>query len=189
MKENVNILIFILFILAAASLFAAEISPEYEFIQDDSSYSFRSRIAVKATPECLLNLIYDFTRIPEYSVGVKSLEMVNEGENWYDVSFIYQNLLLLKNYSLWRRTMQREKNRIFFEMLDNSNNLSFIPELLASHGYYQILPEEDGCIVEIYQQCILQSCLIDGVYIHKAEEEAKKFMEVFREFLIRNCEN
>ena len=72
---------------------------DYEFIQEDTYYSFRGSFIVKAELDCLINLIYNFKNISKYALGAKSIELVREGENWYEVTFTYRKLLIFENQS------------------------------------------------------------------------------------------
>ena len=187
MKTYIIIILILLGITIIINASQSE-EQEYEFTCQDSVYTFSFNFVVKAEADSLLNLIYDFSKITEYSQGVKSLEMVRQSENWYEVAFLYQNLLILENRSLWRRSIDRENNIITFEMLINKNNISFIPELQSSHGYYQISTEDDSCRIELFQECCLKPGILKSFYLKKAEKEAVKFMHVFKGFIAKNCE-
>ena len=161
---------------------------DYEFIQEDNCYSFRGSFIVKAEPDCLINLIYNFKNISKYSLGAKSIELVRQGENWYDVTFTYRKLLIFENKSTWRRILNRDKNKIVFKMISSRNNLNIIPKILSSTGYYQIRPEKEGCRVEYFQECKLKPGFLKDTYINKAKKEAIKFLRVFKEYIERNCD-
>ena len=108
---------------------------DYEFIQEDTYYSFRGGLIVKAEPDCLINLIYSFKNISKYALGAKSIELVRQGENWYDVTFTYRELLIFENQSTWRRTLRRHEHKVVFKMISSRNNLSIMPKMLSSTGF------------------------------------------------------
>ena len=161
---------------------------DYEFIQKDTYYSFRGSFIVKAEPDCLINLIYNFKNISEYSSGAKSIELVRQGENWYEVTFIYRKLLIFENQSTWRRTLIRDEGKVVFEMISSKNSLSIMPDVISSAGYYQIKNEKDSCLVEYFQECKLKPELLKGTYINKAKKEAIKFLQEFKEYIERTCD-
>ena len=160
----------------------------YEFIQENTYYSFRESFFVKAEPDCLINLIYNFKNISKYTLSAKSIELIRQGENWYEVTFTYQKLLIFENQSTWRRTLNRDEHKIVFKMISNRNNLNIVPKMLSSTGYYQIRPEKEGCRVEYFQDCKLKPGLLKDSYINKAKKEAIKFLREFKEYIEKTCD-
>lgn len=159
---------------------------DYEFIQEDNYYSFRGSFIVRGELDCLINLIYDFKNISKYALGAKSIELVRQGENWYEVTFTYRKLLIFENQSTWRRTLNRHENKVVFKMISNRNNLNIVPKMLFSTGYYQIRPEKEGYLVEYFQECKLTPGLLKNAYINKAKKEAIKFLREFEEYIEKN---
>ena len=161
---------------------------DYEFIQNDNDYSFQGSFFVKSEPDCLINLIYNFEHISKYALGAKSIELVRQGKNWYEVTFTYRKLLIFENQSTWRRTLKRDEHKVVFEMISNRNNFNIIPKMLSSAGYYQIHPEKEGCRVEYSQECKIESGFLQDTYINMAKKEAIKFLQVFRTFVSGACD-
>ena len=161
---------------------------DYEFIQEDTCYSFRGSFIVKAEPDCLINLIYNFKNISKYALGAKFIELVRQGENWYDVTFTYRKLLIFENQSTWRRTLNRHEYKIVFKMISNRNNLNIMPKMLSSTGYYQVRPEKEGCRVEYFQECKLKSGFLKDIYINKAKKESIIFLHEFKEYIEKTCD-
>ncbi len=161
---------------------------ESEFIQEDTYYSFRGSFLVEAESDWLLNLIYDFNNLSEYTSGAQSIELIQQGDNWYDVLYIYRKFAIFKNRSTWRRTLQPDEHKIVFEMLTSKNNLKIMPELLSSTGYYHVLQENDCCRVEYFQECRLKSGLFKHAYITEAKQEAMEFLHAFKTYIERKCE-
>jgi hypothetical protein len=155
----------------------------YEFDQGEDSCTFKGNFTIKAVPDSMLEIAYDINHIAEYTLSAKSLALVQQGENWYDVVYTYQDLLLFENQSVWRRTINRAENIIAFEMISTCNNLTIIPELLSSTGYYQFKTDNDSCLVEFFQEFQLSPGLFNEAYYRKAEKEGIKFLGVFKDFL------
>jgi|GEM_PF-733753 len=160
----------------------------YEFIKDDSFYSFRGRFIIKAELDCLLNVTYQFEHISKYASGAKSIEFVRQGENWYDVTYTYRKLLIFENRSTWRRTLKRDEQKIVFEMISNKNNINIMPKVNSSKGYYQIKPERGGYSVEYFQECRLNPGFLKNAYINRAKKEAIQFLQVFKEYVEKTCD-
>jgi len=114
---------------------------DYEFIQEDNYYSFRGSFIVNAEPETLINLIYNFKNISNYALGASSIELGQQGENWYEVSFTYRKLLIFENKSTWRRTLNQSEHKVVFIMTSYRNNLEFLLQMLSELFLYLILSQ------------------------------------------------
>ena len=167
-------------------LYASEKNKDYEFIHKDNYYSFRAYFFVNADFDCLMNIVYDFEHICQYAAGAKSLEKIRQGKNWYDVTYTYQKLFL-KNQSTWRRILQRDQGRVFFEMTSNKNNLNIIHETEFSSGYYQIKAINKGHMVEYFQECRLYPGLLKISYINQAKKGAIQFLKEFKDYIKKTC--
>lgn len=160
----------------------------YEFVQKENYYSYTAILFVPANPDCLIDLIYKFENISKYSSGAKSIELVQQNENGYDVSFIYKKLLFIENVSTWRRTLSQDKRKIAFKMLSNETNIGWVPQIIYSSGYYHITSIDNGSLVEYYQECGLEHGVLHDIYIREAKKEAIQFLKVFEHFLSNNCD-
>lgn len=180
----------IVFFLALLIPISENIGQElnYEFVQKENYYSYTANLFIAADPDCLIDLIYNFENISKYSSGAKSIELVQHHESGYDVTFIYQKLIFIENESTWRRTLSPDKRKIAFEMLPNETNISWVPQIIYSSGYYQITSIENGSLVEYYQECELEHGALQDMYIRKAKKEAIQFLNTFEHFLSNNCD-
>lgn len=161
---------------------------DYQFILDGNNYSFRGSFVVTAEPDCLINLIYNFQNIANYTLGAKSIERVRQGDNWYEVTYIYRKFVIFENQSTWRRTLDRDDHKIVFEMLASTNNINTIPQMISSTGYYRIIPETEGCRVEYFQECKLKPGLFQNTFINNAKKEAIKFLQVLKKYTRKTLE-
>ena len=161
---------------------------DYTFIQDNNYYSFRGSFIVTVELDCLIDVIYNFEHISKYTSGAKSIEKIREGENWYEVTYIYRKLIIFENQSTWRRTLIRNEGKVVFEMISSKNNLSIIPEVLSSTGYYQVKPEKECHRVEYFQECKLKPGILKNTYINQAKKGAIKFLREFKEYIERTCD-
>jgi hypothetical protein len=161
---------------------------DYEFNQEDTYYSFRGSFLVHAESDSVIDVIYDFNNLSEYTVGAQSVELIQQGDNYYDVVYTYRKFFIFTNRSTWRRTLQRDEHKIVFEMLSSENNLKMMPELLSSTGYYHILQGNDHCRVEYFQECRLKAGLFMHAYIKEAKQEAMRFLHAFKTYVEWKCE-
>jgi len=161
---------------------------DYKFILNSNYYSFRGSFVVTAEFDCLIHVIYDFEHISKYTSGAKSIEITREGENWYEVTYIYRKLVIFENQSTWRRTLKRDEGKVVFEMISSKNNLNIMPDVLSSSGYYQVKPVKEGHRVEYFQECKLKSGILKNTYINQAKKGAIKFLREFKEYIERTCD-
>lgn len=181
--------IFIIFISLTTLIKGAQRANfDYEFTQNDSSYSFLGAFWVKADPECLMQVIFDFKHIARYATGAQSIELVQQGENWNEVTYTYRKFIIFENKSTWRRTLKRDEHKVVFEMLSNQNNLTLMPKVFASTGYYQIQPENTGYQIKYFQTCRLEMGLFKNTYLNQVKREAIKFLKEFNEYIERTCQ-
>jgi hypothetical protein len=161
---------------------------DYEFIQDGNRYSFRGSFVVTADRNCLIDVIYNFEHISKYATDAESVELVQQGQNWYEVTYTYRKFLILENKSTWRRTLKRDEQKVIFEMISSENNVSLMPQLLSSSGYYQIKLEKEGYQVEYFQECKLKTGILKDAYINQAKKVAIKFLREFKQYIERTCD-
>ena len=183
MKDINQIIITALLSLPILLLARQENEFEYEFIQQDSCYSFRGSFVVEADADSVLCLIYDYEQISQYSFGAETIELIQQGETWYDLSYTYRKFLILENKSIWRRTLKHGEQKVVFAMISSQNNLAVMPEMIASTGYYQVKKENDLCQVEYFQQCVFESGFFLSAYINMAEKEAVRFLHEFKKYI------
>jgi len=160
---------------------------DHEFTEDERQYAFRGSFQVTGTERCLMDVIYDFGHISRYAAGARSIEKGLEGENWYEVTYTYRRYLVFKNRSTWRRTLNRAKGRVDFEMTASENNLGMLPELLASTGYYQLAKETQGYRLEYFQECSISDGAFSARYLKHARKTAIRFLEEFRQYVMTTC--
>ena len=160
---------------------------DYEFIQEDNYYSFRGSFIVKAELDCLISVTYDFQHISKYTLGAKSIELVRQGENWNEVTYIYRKFIIFENKSTWRRTLKQDEQKVVFKMISSKNNINIMSKMLSSTGYYQIKQEKEGYQVEYFQECKLKPGFLKDTYINNAKE-AIKFLLKFKEYVEKTCD-
>ena len=160
---------------------------DYRFTQADSSYTFYGSFKVKADPDCLIHLIYNFDHISDYSSAAEFIELIREGNDWYEITYTYRQYLFFEHQSTWRRTLNRKKHKVDFIMISNNNNLSMIPEMVSSSGYYQVKPNEEYCQVLYFQACTLTPGILLDAYMKAGKDAAINFLREFKEFIEKNC--
>ena len=163
---------------------------EYEFIQEDAFYSFQGSFFIKAKIECITNVSFDFDQKIQYTLGAKSIRLVRQGVNWYEISYTYQKILFfffIENTSNWLMKLIPEKNKIVFNMISSRSNIGIADIVLTSMGYYQFRPENNGFRIEYFQEARLKSSLFTKLYISAAKNDAIKFLLNYKEYMEKTC--
>ena len=159
----------------------------YRFKEDDTYYSFLGSITMKADFDCIMQLIFEFEHISKYSMGAKSMQVNQRGKDWYDVTYVYQKMLMFENKSTWRRTLMRDEGKVVFEMLSSENNVEIMPNSESSSGYYQIKVIDGYYKVEYFQECTLRKNVFNKRYKQRLKKNAIKFLYVLKKYIQDNC--
>jgi len=158
----------------------------HEFSQNGNSYSFTGRFFTEAKPVPLIHILYDFSHLVSFVTGADSIELLSNGEDWHIVRYTYSGFLFISK-STYIRNINPKRLIITFELTGTEQRALFLPELLSSAGYYKIIPIEDGCWVEYFQEATLSSDLLKGLYIRQVKNESIKFLKELRDYVNRTC--
>ena len=161
----------------------------YKFTQSDSNYAFYGSFKIKANPECLLDISFNYKYIKALAVDAKEVVLIDQGKNWNQISFTYQKYNIFKNKSIWHRVLNKEDKKVEFTLLSSHNNSKIMPQILSSSGFYQINKDGEFQIVEYYQECQLTEKVITKLYLKRAKKDAVKFMYLFSEYAATFCGN
>ena len=178
------------FVLNSGILFAQVPDDiKYKFTQTDSSYTFYGSFSIKANPECLLEITFNFEHIRALAPDAKEVLLIEEGSNWNQLSYTYQKFILFKNKTIWHRMLNKENKRVDFTLMSSENNTAVMPRMISSSGYYQIKQQGEYFIMEYYQQCQLTEESITKLYLNRAKKDAIKFIHKFSEYAEAYCSN
>jgi len=159
----------------------------YEFVQNGSGYSFRGHFVVDAARECVIDVLFDFDHMSKFTPDAKSIEMVQQGHDWYDVTYTYRRFLIFQNQSTWRRTLAKNEGEIAFELLSSRNSRGIMPDITSSTGYYRVRDEGDRQAVEYFQECALGAGSLNARYIAEARKTAVEFLQGLEDYLAGAC--
>ncbi len=65
--------------------------------------------------------------------------------------------------------------------------LQFIPEVLSSAGYYEIIPEKEEYQIVYLHQDRLSPSFCRDIYVYLAKKEAVKFLQKLKNYVERKC--
>lgn len=162
---------------------------QYKFTQTDSSYTFYGSFKINANPKCLLEISFNYKHIRALALDAKEVQLIDQGNNWNQISYIYQKFTFFKNKTVWHRILNEENQRVDFTLVSSENNQTIMPRMISSSGFYQIKQQGEYFIVEYYQQCQITEVLITKLYLNRAKKEAIKFMHKFSEYASTFCNN
>jgi hypothetical protein len=187
-KINIWFTIVLLIVIIPLKIYVEEPDDiQYQFTQTDSSYIFYGSFRINAKPECLLEISFNYKHIRALAPDAEEVRLIDQGNNWNQISYTYQKFTLFKNTTVWHRILNEENQRVDFTLVSSENNLSIMPRMTSSKGFYQIKQQGEYCIVEYYQQCQLREGLITKLYLDSAKKEAIKFLHRFFKYADAFC--
>jgi len=172
----------------ALTTFAKEpVDIKYTFTQTDSTYSFSGSFKIKANPNCLLDICFQHEHISALAPDAKEVLLINEKNDWNQISYTYQKFIYFENKSVWNRKLDKENKRVGFTLISSKNNHAIMPKMVSSSGYYQISMEDEEIIVKYFQQCQLTKSSLTNLYLNRVKKEALQFMYRFLEYANTTC--
>jgi len=159
----------------------------YEFIRSDTSYSFLGSFVVDLPLDCITEISYDINHKRNFSPVIKSVEMMEEGNGWYESCYTIEKMLIFKNTSCWRVTSHPENQMLIFEMISSYSNLNIYDILLKSGGYFQFESEGKGIKITYYLASDFKPGILVKPFLSVARKEAIKFLMQYREYLHSTC--
>ena len=188
-KNNKILLLFTrLIIMVPLTVFAdGENDIQYKFTQTDSTLSFYGSFKTNKSPDCLLEIFFNYKHIKALAPDAKEVQLINQGSNWNRIRYIYQKFIFFENISVWHRKLDLEKQRLDFILVSSLNNTVTIPKMISSSGFYQVKKQGEDIIVEYYQHCQLTKSLVTNLYLNIVKNEAIHFMEKLLEYSNTIC--
>lgn len=115
-------------------------------------YLFRASVFIKADSACVLETIYQFYHLQQLLKGEADVvALLRQGENHYDVRFVHKSKLYVID-TVYRRSLQKDLNRVAFELLETKQEGRMIPKILSSTGYYALETVKGGVKVNYFEE-------------------------------------
>lgn len=159
----------------------------YHFTQSDSSYTFYGSFKIHADPECLLEICFNHEHISALAQDAKEVSLIDQGNNWNQISYSYQKYIFFENKTVWHREISKEKQRVDFILISSDNNRAMMPRIISSSGFYQIRSCGESILVEYYQACEISVEPITKLYLNRMKKEAVDFIYQFSEYAMVHC--
>lgn len=159
----------------------------YKFVIKGAYYSFRSSFFSKSNIECISSISFDYNHKVKYNKVVKSMNLLQQGKNWYEVCYTYEKFYFIENTSKWILVYFPDKNKIIIKMISNKSNIPLFDFIISSDGYFKFSAENNGYRIEYFQECLLSSDLVAIPYVPEAKNDALNFIKDYKEYLEKTC--
>ncbi len=188
-KNNKILLLFTwLIIMVRPAIFASGPDDiQYKFTQTDTTLSFYGSFKTNKSPECLLEIFFNYYHIKALAPDIMEVKLIDQGNNWNRIEYKFQKFIFFENISLWHRNLDREKQRLDFILVSSVNSQVTMPKMIASSGFYHVKKQGEDLIVEYYQQCHLTKSFFTNLYLKILKNEAIHFIEKLSEYSNENC--
>src|SRR5512141_3454421 len=105
--------------VATASFAAAAFPAErpYAFVQQGQRDTFRFEFEVDASPDDVLDVLYPFVNLQQYSRTASAVELLDDGPDWQTVRYTYTTVLWSIS-TTFRREIDRRNHCIRFRLTD-----------------------------------------------------------------------
>ena len=160
--------------LVAASSSAAE-SP-YTFVREGQRYTFMFQFVVAAGPDEVLDVLYPFPDLKQYSRRANAVELLEAGADWQLVRFTYATWLWSMS-TTFRREIDRPNHSIRFRMIEARRTGLPVPLPTASSGEYRLEPVAGGVRVTYVQMAETRDTLLLGPWMARARSEGILFSQ------------
>jgi len=189
-QKNYKILLLFtwLIIMGQPAIFASGPDDiQYKFTQTDSTLSFYGSFKTNKNPGCLLEIFLNYNHIKALAPDIMEVQLIDQGNNWNRIEYKFQKFIFFENISVWHRELDREKQRLDFNLVSSVNNQVAMPKMIASSGFYHVKKQGVDLIVEYYQQCQLTKSIITNLYLKILRNEAIHFIKKLSEYSDTNC--
>ena len=129
-------------------------SSDLSFTLDRSGdlYLFRASVFIKSEPTCVLETIYLFYHLQQLlKEDADVVKLLRQEKDHYDVRLVHKGKLYVID-TVYRRSLQKDKKRVAFELLETKQEGRMIPKILSSKGYYELETVKGGVKVNYFEE-------------------------------------
>lgn len=159
---------------------------EYEERREGGELVFTGWFDIDADPEHVLSTLFDFDHLKKFMTIPRSVELVEQGEEWHEVEYGYR-LFLLPIRGRFRRTLKRADRRIDFDMAEVRPQLPLVPRVASYSGHYRLEPRDGGCRVEYHERVGLRPAVAAALFTGRGGRELAGFLAGTKRYLERVC--
>jgi hypothetical protein len=163
------------------------------FSRTDTTYLFKGSFDIVGDIigdiDSVMPIFFEYDHVKALSPDAKNVELIEQGESWNTISFVYGIFPNYENESIWYRVVDPERNRVDFNLVSSKNSHAIMPQMVSSSGFYHIYRSNDTITIEYCQQCLLTKSLITDLYLQAVKKRAIEFIYLFKEYAINYCDS
>jgi len=166
----------VVLLVAATSFSTPSVAAEqpYTFTKEGPRYTFMFQFVVNGSPDEVLDVLYPFASLKQYSQTATAVESLETGPDWQTVRFTYATWLWSMS-TTFRRELDRANHRIRFRMLEARRTGLPVPLPTSSSGEYRLDPSGGGARVTYVQTAETRESLLLTPWMARAHSEAILF--------------
>lgn len=153
--------------------------------REGDRHLFRASVFIKAEPVCVLETIYQFYHLQQLLQGEADLvALLRQGNDYYEVRFVHKSKLYVLD-TVYRRTLQKDLNRVAFELLETKQEGRIIPKILSSNGYYALNEVPDGVRVDFFEEARISTTRWDprtAGFVQVVERDTLSFLKRLKKY-------
>ena len=159
-----------------------EANIQYEFTQNKTKYSVHASFTSPLAMSEVLNILFDYHHVKEFTKSIDSVQLVEEGERWNRITFRQCELFGCIN-TTYLREVENDSGKLKFVQEESHISGYLIPRVITNSGYYQLKSHKQGSLVELFQAVELEESILLTIYQRYARTRARDFIQDLYEYL------
>jgi len=180
--------LYVLLLLAATTVQAYPHIKVEMFKKNDNSQSLKLAFSLNATPDCVLEVLFDYRHVAQVSDTVDSVELIETTDSGQVVRYRYDGLFY--NYEAkYYRWPDRERAEIRYQLINYKQSGIPLPLVTSSSGRYTVSSESHGARVTLSQEIGIEQSIFSSLYLNHAYDETINFAEDLVKHIQIKCKN
>jgi len=155
----------------------------FRFAHNKTNYSVYASFPSPLATGDILDILFDYHHVKEFTKSVDSVKMIDEGERWNRLTFRRCEVFGCVEATYLREVDKNSRRLRFVLEESHTGGDSFIPRVINNSGYYQVKPFNNGSLVEFFQEVDLEDSIFLIVYERWAESSTREFVRDLCEYL------
>ena len=156
--------------------------------QNDNSQSLILVFWVDATPDCVLDILFDYSHVVQVSDMVDSARLLAITDGMQVVRYHYDGLFY--NYdALYHRWPDRERGELRYQLINYKQSGIPVPLLTKTSGRYTVSAKSSGTRVALSQEIGIEQSIFSSLYLSHTYDETINFAENLVKHIQTRCKN
>lgn len=151
----------------------------------EDRYYFHASVFIESEPACLLETIYRFHHWQQLLKGnTDEFQLLRQEKDRYDVRTVHKGKFYLLD-TVYRRSLQKELNRVAFELIETKQEGRIIPKITSSKGYYALEAVKGGVKVHYFEETRLTTAWWDprtSGFVEIVAQETLSFLKNLKQY-------